>query len=119
MTTAPTPAAHRPFALANRYVNPLVKWSLDSPVHPLTSRWLCLISVRGRKSGKTFTFPVGYSLDGDVVKISIALPERKLWWRNLRDGAPVELVLRGKNRSGTGPAHETRQGVDVTVTLEP
>jgi hypothetical protein len=47
-------------------------------------------------------------------------PERKSWWRNLRGGAPVTVVLRGARRSGQGRAIESDGGkVEVEVELDP
>jgi hypothetical protein len=47
-------------------------------------------------------------------------PERKLWWRNLRDGAPVRLRLRGAERTGQGHARvDDGGGVHVEVLLDP
>jgi hypothetical protein len=35
------------------------------------------------------------------VTISVGSPERKVWWRSLTGtGAPVELVIRGRRRTG-------------------
>ena len=94
--------SHTPFVLVNRAVNPLVRGLLRSPAHGLVSSRLALLTVTGRRSGRTFTFPVGYRRDGDRVTIGVDWPERKRWWRNLRGGAPVSVVLRGVPRTGTG-----------------
>jgi hypothetical protein len=46
-------------------------------------------------------------------------PERKLWWRNLRDGAAVRVRLGGAERSGRAIALvDERGGVSVEVVLE-
>jgi hypothetical protein len=74
--------------------------------------------VTGRRSGRTYTFPVGYQRDGERVTIGIDWPERKRWWRNLVDEAPVELLLAGERRTGTAVARGDEQtGVTVDVTL--
>jgi F420H(2)-dependent quinone reductase len=110
---------HGPFVVVNRAVNPFVKTVLRSPAHGLLSGHLALITVTGRRSGRTFTFPVGYHVDGERVTIPVEWPERKRWWRNLRDGAPVQLRLRGVRRSGTAQAHgDERSGVTVEVELD-
>ena len=47
-------------------------------------------------------------------------PERKRWWRNLRDSGQVRLRLRGVERTGHAQAHgDEREGVTVTVQLDP
>jgi hypothetical protein len=111
--------AHAPFAVFNRVVNPVVRGVLRSPAHGLLSGRLALLTVTGRRSGRTFTFPVGYHRDGDRVLVSVAAPERKRWWRNLRDPAPVELWLGGVRRAGTGRAHgDEHAGVTVEIHLD-
>ena len=123
MTTATKPESrsHKPFAIFNRTANPLIRSVLRSPAHGLFSRNLALITVTGRRSGRSFTIPVGYREKGDRVTIEVGWPERKRWWRNLRgEGAPVQLVLHGKRRAGHATARGDEQsGVTVEVRLEP
>jgi deazaflavin-dependent oxidoreductase (nitroreductase family) len=110
---------HTPFAVINRTVNPVVRALLRSPAHGLVSGHLALITVTGRRSGRTYTFPVGYHRDGDVVTIGIDWPDRKRWWRNLREPAPVEIRLRGVRRTGTAQSHgDERSGVTVEIQLD-
>ncbi|MSO42477.1 MAG: hypothetical protein EXQ70_11420 [Solirubrobacterales bacterium] len=47
----------------------MVKALRRSPAHRLLDRRLVLISVTGLRSGREFTFPVGYRQDGDRVEI--------------------------------------------------
>jgi hypothetical protein len=108
-----------PFVVLNRVVNPLVRGLLRSPAHGMLSGRLALLTVTGRRSGRTFTFPVGYRRDGDRVTIGVASPERKRWWRNLRDAAPVEIWLAGVRRDGTGRARgDEHTGVTVEIRLD-
>jgi len=73
-----------------------MKFILASPVHGVVSKTVLLISFTGRKSGKTYTTPVSYSQnDGQVTVFSHAG-----WWKNLRNGAPVTLRLRGREVQG-------------------
>jgi hypothetical protein len=93
---------------------------LLSPAHRLISRQLLLITVTGRRTGGHHTFPVGYKRDGERVTITVGLPQRKLWWRNLRDGAPVRVRLAGQERTGNARVHgDERSGVSVEVLLGP
>lgn len=111
---------HAPFAVFNRTANPAVRAVLSSPLHPLLSRRLALITVIGRRSGRRYTFPVGYRQDGDRVVVNVGWPERKQWWRNLRDGDPVEMRIRGHRRVGRAQARgDERTGVTVEVQLRP
>jgi hypothetical protein len=111
--------SHTPFVVVNRLVNPVVRGLLRSPAHGLLSGHLALLTVTGRRSGRTFTFPVGYERDGDRVTIGVDWPERKRWWRNLSDAAPVEIWLAGVRRVGTGRAHgDEHAGVTVEIRLD-
>jgi len=112
--------SHAPFAVFNRTANPLVKAVLSSPLHPMLSRDLALITVTGRRSGRRYTFPVGYNQDGDRIRVNVGWPERKSWWRNLTDGGRVEMRIRGQRRAGHARVHgDERTGVTVEVQLDP
>ena len=111
--------SHTPFVLVNKAINPLVRGLLRSPAHGLLSGHLALLTVTGRRSGRTFTFPVGYRQEGDRVTIGVDWPERKRWWRNLLDAAPVEIRLAGARRTGTGQARgDENTGVTVEIQLD-
>ena len=115
------PAGHAPFAIWNRSGNRLVELLLRSPLHPLVSGRLALITVTGRRTGREHTFPVGYARDdGRRLTIPVMWPERKLWWRNLRDLAPVRVRLHGVERLGQARATVADDGgVSVQVQLDP
>ncbi len=116
MTNAP--AGHAPFAIWNRSGNRLIAVLLRSPLHPLL-RGLTLITVTGRRTGAEHTLPVAYQQSGERLTIPVMWPERKLWWRNLRDGASVRVRLGGAERSGRAIALvDERGGVRVEVVLE-
>ena len=109
------PEGHATFAVFNRTANPVVRAVLSSPLHPLLSRNLALITVTGRRSGRRYTFPVGYRQDGDRVLINVGWPERKHWWRNLKDAGQVDMRIRGTRRTGRALA---RGGEATGVTVE-
>lgn len=79
-----------------RLVNPFVSAILRSPLHGLLSRSTLLLTLTGRKSGKQFTFPVGYTRVGETFSIYSGHG----WWKNLRGGAPVVVYFRGRRRTG-------------------
>ena len=117
---ADAPAGHTPFALWNRSGNRAIEALLRSPLHALAGRHLALITVTGRRSGAQHTFPVGYRSSGEALTIPVMWPERKLWWRNLREGAPVRMRLQGVERAGHAQARvDESGGVTVEVLLEP
>jgi hypothetical protein len=78
--------------------NFFVKILLRSSLHGIISRNTLLISYTGRKSGKSFTIPTNYSQEGNTVRI-VSFKDR-VWWRNLRGGAPVTLQIKGKSVLG-------------------
>lgn len=86
----------------NKIANPFVRLILRSPLHGLMSAALLLISYRGRKTGKEYSLPVQYAQEGDTLYIVPGAPEQKTWWRNLQDGVPVQVTLRGKTLTGNG-----------------
>jgi hypothetical protein len=50
----------------------------------------------------------------------VGWPERKVWWRNLREPAPVSLRLAGRTRTGRARAiGDEHSGVRVEVRLDP
>ena len=81
-----------------KIVNPFMLWLLRSPLHFIMSGRTMLISVTGRKSGKTYTTPVDYRRDGPVVLAITS--ERYTWWKNLRGGGDARLVIAGEEISG-------------------
>ena len=77
-------------------LNKSMKFILRSPLHGMVSKTILLITFTGRKSGKTYTTPVSYSQqDGQVYIFTHAG-----WWKNLSNGEPVSLLIRGKERQG-------------------
>lgn len=79
-----------------------VAWLLRSPLHWALSARLMLITVRGRRTGKFHTLPVGYVQAPGVVYVLVADYATKSWWRNLEDEAPVALVVRRHVLDGRG-----------------
>ena len=81
-------------------LNPLIAAILRSPLHGLLSPGLMLVTVTGRRSGRRYTFPVGYQREGQTLTIMVSEAPRKSWWRNYREPGPVALRLRGREVEG-------------------
>jgi hypothetical protein len=89
---------------------------LQSRWHGVLSRRLLLVTVTGRRSGRTHTLPVAYTERGDVLAIRVGAAARKRWWRNVVCGAPVRVWLRGTERTGRAVSFSDATG-DVTVEV--
>jgi deazaflavin-dependent oxidoreductase (nitroreductase family) len=77
-------------------LNRTMKVILRSPAHAMVSKTILLITFTGRKSGKNYTTPVSYSQNGDQVSIFT----HANWWKNLRNGSPVTVRIRGRELQG-------------------
>ncbi|EXU64196.1 hypothetical protein Z951_32055 [Streptomyces sp. PRh5] len=112
-----------------RYKGPLPKrvtgrfnaWMAGLRASPRWGRWvsgrLTVVTYTGRRSGRTFSTPVGYRRAADGVTIAVALPERKLWWRNFTgEGWPISLDLDGAERTGHAVARVDGKG-RVTISV--
>ena len=88
---------------ASTRLNPLVTAMLRSPLHCFLSPGLMLVTVTGRRSGRTYTIPVGYLDDDDALVVLVNDAPLKQWWRNYLDGGPITVEL-GRRRLD-GSAH--------------
>ena len=71
-----------------------MSWVLRSPFHGMLSDGMMLLTVRGRRTGRLFTTPVGYYREGD--SLWVITSRDRIWWRNLQGGADVQLLLKRK-----------------------
>ncbi|HET7602212.1 MAG TPA: nitroreductase/quinone reductase family protein [Gemmatimonadales bacterium] len=90
--------------LMNRVVNPVVRLILRSPLHWLLSRYLLLLTITGRTTGRSWTLPLQYAERDGSIWIVPGNPAHKRWWRNLAGDAPATLTIRGKTYIGIGEA---------------
>jgi len=91
------------------WYNPMMIWLLKSPLHGFISKGVMLVTVTGRKSGKSISTPTNYLRDGNTLWV-ISWRERT-WWRNLRGGANVRVLLAGKGVDGRGQVLEEEKAV--------
>ena len=81
--------------------NDFVAYMLRTPLHIFMGKTM-LITVTGKKTGKTYTTPVGYYMaDGYLWVIT---SRDRTWWRNVKDGADVSLRMHGKDVIGHAEA---------------
>ncbi|MBI2238121.1 MAG: nitroreductase family deazaflavin-dependent oxidoreductase [Actinobacteria bacterium] len=90
--------------LLTSLADPFVRRALRSSRPTRLGRSLMLLTVRGRRTGHEMTFPVQYARDAGTIWVFPGDAERKTWWRNLREAAPVRLHLLGADLDGIGQA---------------
>lgn len=85
----------------------------------LVRKHFTVITYTGRRSGRTFTAPVGYRRTGDTVTIGVHVPNAKNWWRNFTgEGGPITLDLDETDREGHAIARrDEKAGSRSTVQL--
>ncbi len=104
-------------------LNPVVTGLLRSPLHGIASANLCVLSYRGRRSGKSFTTPLSFMRDGSTVRLLSSHNTR--WWNNFLDG-PVDVEIeiaretfRGKARTTVEDSEAFRDGIRDFLTAVP
>ncbi len=78
-------------------LNPAVVWVLRSRLHGLLSWGLMLVTVTGRRTGRTYTIPVGYQRDREAITVLVSKPSRKQWWRNYHERRPMTVHVDGRS----------------------
>jgi hypothetical protein len=76
-----------------------MKWLLRSPLHKRFSDKFMLLAFKGSKSGKGYSIPVEYFLEGDDM-VYVITKHTNLWWRNIKGGVPVTVSIKNKIRNG-------------------
>ncbi len=83
-------------------LNRVVMRILRSRAHHLLDRSLLVLRVRGVVTGRVVELPVQYASGADGVVIVPGHPAKKRWWRNLVQPAPIDVLVDGCWRHGTG-----------------
>jgi deazaflavin-dependent oxidoreductase (nitroreductase family) len=84
-------------------------WMLRSPLHVFMGGTL-LITVTGRKSGRAISTPVNYARDGGTLLVTSKAD--RTWWKNVRGGARVALLINGKTYQADANVIEDRAAVE-------
>jgi hypothetical protein len=93
--------------------NKFMSWVLRSPFHGLLSNGMMLITVTGSTTGKKYTLPVGYYRKDDELWI-ITLRSRT-WWRNVRDGAEISMLIKRKPLTGFAELELEEKAVEARM----
>jgi hypothetical protein len=60
------------------------------------------VTVRGRRSGRVYTIPVGHHDVGDAIVVMVSDAAHRQWWRNFHGGAPATLWIDGRAVAADG-----------------
>jgi len=93
-----------------RILNPIIQSILKSPLHPLMSEHSLVIKYTGRESGKEHSFPAYYHLAGSSLQVLVEKTED--WWRSLRNGANVKVIMKGNELRGWAEAVQDPQNMN-------
>jgi F420H(2)-dependent quinone reductase len=92
--------------------NDFVTFFLRTPLHVFMGNTM-LITVTGCKTGKKYSTPVGFYREGDILWV-ISNRDR-IWWRNVKNGANVSLLLNGKTINAFAEAEMNEEVVEQHV----
>ena len=93
--------------------NDFMAWVLRSPFHGMLSNGMMLITITGRKTGKTYTTPVGYYVEGEYLWVITS--RERTWWKNLQGGAQVSLLLKRKPVQGIADVELDEKAVEARM----
>lgn len=77
----------------------IIRLLLRSPLHGLVDHHLMLLTVIGRRSGRRYSLPVRYAVEGRILTVLAEDADRKTWWLNVVRRAPVVVRIRGRARN--------------------
>jgi len=77
-----------------RFINPIVRLILKSPIHFLISHQILLFRVVGRRSKRIFEIPASFAHINDSL-VCVTL-RANLWWKNFKNIETQEIYFRGK-----------------------
>ena len=90
--------------------NDFVKFFLRTPLRVFLGNTM-LITVTGRKTGKKYSTPVGFYRDGDC--LWVMTNRDRTWWRNVKNGAEISLLLKGKTVTAFAKAEFDENAVEA------
>ena len=91
--------------------NDFMSWILRSPFHGLLSKGMMLITVTGCKSGRKYTTPVEYFRENG--QLWVMTSRDRTWWRNLKNGAAVSLLLKRRVVAGFAELELEAETVEI------
>lgn len=92
--------------------NDFVKLLLRTPLHVFMGNTM-LLTVTGCKTGRKYSTPVGFYRDGETLWVLTS--RDRTWWRNVRKGAHVSLLLKGKTMPAFAEAELDAEAVEARL----
>ncbi len=90
--------------------NDFVTFFLRTPLHVFMGNTM-LITVTGRKTGNKYSTPVGFYREGACLWVMTS--RDRTWWRNVKNGTNVTLLLKGKTVSAFAEAELNEKAVET------
>ena len=81
-----------------RFVNKVVVFLSETPLHLLFSHQVMVLRFRGRRTGKHYAIPVSYGRDEMSHKLICMTDVSGVWWKNLLAVDVIEISLKGKRQ---------------------
>ena len=92
--------------------NDFVTFFLRTPLHVLMGDTM-LITVTGCRTGKKYSTPVSFFRDGDCLWVMTS--RIRTWWRNVKNGAEVTLLLNGRTVSAFAEAELSEKEIEARL----
>lgn len=92
--------------------NDFITFFLRTPLRVFLGNTM-LITVTGRKTGKKYSTPVGFYREEDCLWVITS--RNRTWWRNVKNGANVSLLLNGKTINAFAEAELDEKAVEAHV----
>jgi hypothetical protein len=92
--------------------NDFVSFILRTPFNVFLGNTM-LIMATGCRTGKKYSIPVGFYRDGD--RLWVMSSRDRIWWRNLKHGANVSLLLNVKTIHANGEAELDESAVEARL----
>jgi deazaflavin-dependent oxidoreductase (nitroreductase family) len=89
--------------------NDFVRFFLRTPLHIFMGDTM-LITVTGCKTGRKYSTPVGFYRENGCLWVLTS--RDRTWWRNVRKGAEVSLLLKGKTVNAFAEAELDEKAVE-------
>ncbi len=86
-------------------------WLRTPGLHRMLSGSMLLLTFTGRKSGKRYTIPVGYTREGDC--LTIVTKRFRGWWHNFENPVPIQVQIHRKT------VHAEAQAITDEATITP